>query len=226
VTFLAPTLSVTQAVGHAQDEEALALVWRADFRRREQSSLNRETQLLKVSPNPLGASDFVSPRREHAGDVLDEDEPRPRLHNDAAGGAPQVALVEASALPAGERMRLARDAANEAVHAATPAAAVEGSGIAPQRRRSHSTRLHLADQVRAGECFPLHQHDWASAWTRQLDSEVQSASAGAEADEVEGAGTNSHIHAASISGPRSVCAVTKAAAYQRAWKAAARHCRA
>lgn len=33
------------AVGHAEDEDALALVRRADFRRREQSCLNRETQL-------------------------------------------------------------------------------------------------------------------------------------------------------------------------------------
>jgi hypothetical protein len=49
---------------------------RADFRRREQSDLNRETKLAKVSPNPLGSSDFVSPRREHPADILDEHEPR------------------------------------------------------------------------------------------------------------------------------------------------------
>jgi hypothetical protein len=50
---------------------------RADFCCREQSDLNRETKLAKVSPYPFGSSDFVSPRREHAGDVFDEDEPWP-----------------------------------------------------------------------------------------------------------------------------------------------------
>jgi hypothetical protein len=49
-------------VGHAEDEDALALMARADFRRREQSSLNRETQLAKVSPT-FRASDRHPPPR-------------------------------------------------------------------------------------------------------------------------------------------------------------------
>jgi len=114
----------------------------ADFRRREQSALNREAQLAKVSPNPFGSSDFVIPRREHAADVFDENEPRPRLHDDAAGRRPQVAPVEASLFSAGERVRLARDAANKAVHASTPAPAAEGSDIAPHRSRMKEMRLH------------------------------------------------------------------------------------
>lgn len=126
----------------AKDEDALALMARADFRRREQSALHLETKLAKVSPNPLGSSDFVIPGREHAADVLDEDEPAARLDDDPPGVAPQVAFVEASSFPAGQAVRLARDAANEAVHAATPAAAVEGSGIAPHRRLIQETLLH------------------------------------------------------------------------------------
>lgn len=126
----------------AEDEDPLALVRRADFRRREQSSLNVETQLAKVSPNPLGSSDFVIPRREHAADVLDEDEPDAGLDDDAPGIGPEVALVEAAALLSGKAVRLARDAANEAVHAATPCAAVEGSGIAPHRRLMKETLFH------------------------------------------------------------------------------------
>ncbi|CDX55913.1 hypothetical protein MPL3365_210135 [Mesorhizobium plurifarium] len=68
---------MASGVGHAEDEYPLALMARANFRRREQSDLNRKTKLAKVSPNPFGSSDLVSPRREHAGDVLDEDEPGP-----------------------------------------------------------------------------------------------------------------------------------------------------
>jgi hypothetical protein len=115
---------------------------RADFRRREQSDLNLETKLAKVSPYPFGSSDFVSPGREHAADILDEHPPGARLDDDAAGLGPQVALVELPLFPSGKTVRLARDAANEAVHAATPASAVEGSGIAPHRSRSQETLFH------------------------------------------------------------------------------------
>ncbi|WP_246676234.1 hypothetical protein [Mesorhizobium sp. B2-3-2] len=115
---------------------------RADFRRREQSSLNRKTQLEKVSTNSFRASDVVIPRREHAADVFDEDEPRAGLDDDAAGRRPEIALVEASPLFAGKTMTLARDAANEAVHASTPAEAVEGLGITPNRSRMQESRFH------------------------------------------------------------------------------------
>jgi|GEM_PF-3604228 len=59
---------------------------RADFCRREQSSLSLETKLVKVSEYALRASDFVRPRREHAANVLDDDEPCARLDDDAASG--------------------------------------------------------------------------------------------------------------------------------------------
>lgn len=85
-------------------------------------------------------------------------------------------------------MRLARDAANEAVHAAAPASAVEGSGIAPYRRFSQGSRPHRADQVRDGEGFPLHVEDRASAWDCQSDAEVEAAAAGAQADVTQLAG--------------------------------------
>jgi hypothetical protein len=113
-----------------------------DFRRSEQSSLNLETKLVKVSEYALRASDFVSPRREHAADVLDDDEPRSGLDDDAAGRGPEVAGVVASLLSAGKTVRLARDATNEPVHCATPRSAVEGSGIAPYRRWSQEARFH------------------------------------------------------------------------------------
>lgn len=39
-------VSEARAVGHAEDEHAFALMARADLRRAEKSSLNRETQSL------------------------------------------------------------------------------------------------------------------------------------------------------------------------------------
>jgi len=44
-------------------------------------------------------------------------------------------------------MRLARDAANDAIHEAAPWAAVEGSNIAPNSGFSQETFLYRADQL-------------------------------------------------------------------------------
>ena len=148
---------------------------RADLRRREKSDLDRKTKSAKVSPNSLGSA-----RGEHAADILDEDEPGAGLDDDAPGRAPQVALILSGEPLAGEAVRLAGNAANEAVQTATPCAAAEGSGIAPHRSRSHETRSHRCDQVRDGEGFPLHHADDASAWHRQLDAEVEPSASGAE----------------------------------------------
>jgi hypothetical protein len=164
--------SSVPGVGHGKDEDTLALMARADFRRREQSAFNRETKSSKVSPYALEAT-----RGEHAADVLDEDEPRTGLDDDAPCVGPQVALVFFGAALAREAVRLARDAANDAIHEATPWAAVEGSDIRPHRRRSQETLLHRLDQVSDGEGFPLHAQDCASMRDCQLDSEIESAAA-------------------------------------------------
>lgn len=161
---------------------------RADFRRREQSDLNRETKLAKVSPNPFGSSDFVIPRREHAADILDEDEPASGLDDDAPCGRPEVALVETAALAPSKAVRLARDAANEAIHEAAPWPAVEGSGIAPHRALSHETLLHLCDQVRDGEGFPLHHADCSSVFDCQFDSEIEAGTTGTDGEDVDAVG--------------------------------------
>lgn len=90
-------------------------------------------------------------------------------------------------------MGLARDAANDAIHDSTPRAAIEGGDIAPNSGFSQETFLYRADQLADRECFPLHEHDAASAWHCQLDAEIESSSSGAEADDVDVAGTYSHI---------------------------------
>ncbi len=179
-----PVIMLVVAVGHCEDEDAFALVRRADLCRREQSSLNREAQSAKISPDPLGTAG-----REHAADVLDEDEPRAGLDDDTTRIRPEVALVLFAEPLSCEAMRLARDSANEAIHQATPRTAVEGGDIAPNRSLTQETLLHRCDQVADGECFPLHEHDAASAWHCQLDAEIESSASGAKADDVEIVGT-------------------------------------
>ncbi len=173
-------ITLASGVGHAEDEDALSFVRRADLCRREQSALHIETKSSKVSPYALGAAG-----REHPLDVFDEHEPRPRLGDDAPRAGPQVALVIGAEPLSGDGMGLARDAANDAIHKATPWSAVEGLHIAPYRRGSHETVFHRRNQMGDGECFPLHIHDCASVWNCQFDTEIESVSSGADRDDVE-----------------------------------------
>lgn len=116
---------------------------RADLRRAEEATLNLTAQSAKVSVYPFGAS-----AAEHPADVFDEDEPRTRLNEDAAGGGPEVALVFLAEPLSGKTVGLARDAAKDAIQEAAPRSAPEGSGIAPHSRRSHEAVLHRRDQSR------------------------------------------------------------------------------
>lgn len=164
-----------------EDEEPLAPVARTNLFRAEESCLNRKTQPLKVSPDP-----FESARCDHSRHIFDERAPRACLHEDAAEGRPEVALILAPKPFSGHRMRLAWDSANDAIHAATKLSAWEGSGIAPQRCRSQETLLHRRHQMSAGEGFPLHVSDWPIAWNCQFEAEIEPATAGADGDGVDG----------------------------------------
>lgn len=176
----APPVTV-RGVGHAKDEQPFPFMREAHFLRREESSLNRATQAVKVSADPFGAA-----LGEHAPDVLDEDEPRAGLDEDAPGAGPEVARVLAPETLAGEGKGLTWNPADDAIHSAAIASARDGSGIAPQRSLSQGAVLHLRHQCGAGESFPLHVEDGASAWNCQLDGSVKSTAAGTEADDVEG----------------------------------------
>ena len=172
------------AVGHAEDEEALAFMREADFRRTEEARRKRAAQSAKVSSNAFGAA-----FGEHAADVFDEDEPSARLDEDATRRAPEVSLVVPAETLSGKTVGLAGNAPDDAIHAATEASAWEGSHITMDRCFSHDAALHLRDQISDGEGFPLHTSDWASRWDRQLDGSVEPAPSRAEADDVEGVGT-------------------------------------
>lgn len=167
-------------MNHRKDEKPLAKVREAHFCRCEQSSLNRVTKALKVSP------DAAEARRQVRADVFEEQEPGPGLDDDAAERRPQPpGICDPEAL-AGAGFALARVAANEAIHEATPRAAVEGSGIRPHRSRIQESRLHKCHQPRDGRGLPLHQADASSAGNCQLDAEIKPSASGAEGEDIEG----------------------------------------
>lgn len=184
----APVTIEAVAVGHAEDEEPLAFMREANLRRAEEAARNLAAQAEKVSSDSLGPA-----FGEHPADVFDEDEPGTRLDEDAPCRSPEVALVVSAKSFAGEAVGLAGNAPDDAIHAATEASAREGSHITVDRRWSHDAALHLRDQISDGEGFPLHTSDCASRWDCQLDGSIETASAGAEADNVEAVGTKSHI---------------------------------
>lgn len=104
---------------------------------------------------------------------------------------PQVAGIVGSAPLAGDAEWLARVARSEAIHESTPASAVEGAQIRPQRRRIQDARFHALRQDAGGEAVPFNPTECARLSQTQFaggefDAEVEPSSAGAEAEDVPG----------------------------------------
>ena len=163
-----------------QDEQALPPVRRADFSRREQSFLNPEAQALQF------ASDFAISEVEMIGDVLEEYPFRRALANDPGELGPKVPWIIRPTTSAGDAERLARISARQAIHQATPRAAVEGSEIRPYRRRVQEFLFHVRRQNLAGKRLDLDMADDASSRLRQAQSKLESPGAGAQGQNREG----------------------------------------
>jgi hypothetical protein len=106
-----------------KDEEPLTLVGRANFRRCE------EARRKAVAHADQSAGDFGKPEAEMMGDILEEDERRLDLANDARDMWPEVARVVRALALACNRERLARIARSDEIHCSTPRVAIEGFNI-------------------------------------------------------------------------------------------------
>ena len=111
-----------------EDEQPLALVRRTDFRRR------KEACRKLVAHADQSAGDFGEAEAEMMGDILEEDEGRLDLTDDAGDMRPEVARVVRALAFARDRERLARISRSDDVHRAAPRAAVEAGNIVPERR--------------------------------------------------------------------------------------------
>lgn len=99
---------------------------------------------------------------------------------------PQVSRVICPEPRPGDAERLARVAANDEIHKATPRAAVEGSQIRPNRRRVQLAFVHSRSQDFTGVGFDLDSDDRASIRERQLDASIESPDSGAEGSDIDG----------------------------------------
>jgi hypothetical protein len=169
----APELFASVLVAVGQDEQSLASVRRSDIGRAEHTPFRIEPERGKVGKN------VGEPKRNVACDVLEEPERGTGLVEDSCDVRPEVALVGVAEPSACDAERLARVAACDEIHRATPRAAIEGCEIVPDRRAIQRRVFHPGHEDGRGEGFPL---DVANGTAPLGQSEVDAADAGAERD--------------------------------------------
>lgn len=162
-----------------EDEEAFALVGRADFRRR------KEACRKAVAHADQSAGDFGEAEAEMMGDILKEDEGGVDLSNDAGDARPEMAWVVDTPALARDGERLARIARSDDVHCAAPRAAVEGSNIVPDRRVIQGRVFHPRHESGCGEGFPFDMAHSSISGQGDGEPEVDATGAGAEREAEE-----------------------------------------
>ncbi len=162
------------AFADGEDEEPLAPVGRADFRRREEA----RRKAVAHADQPSG--DFGEAKAEMMGDVLEEDEGRPDLADDAGDMRPEVARVRSAPAPARDAERLARVARSDDIQRAAPRAAVEGGNVVPDRRAIQGRVLHPRHEHGRGEGVPFDMTHSTVSGAGKQEPEVEPAGAGAE----------------------------------------------
>ena len=157
-----------------EDEEPLALVGRADFRRRE------EARRKAVAHADQSCGDFGEAEAEMMGDILEEDEGRLDLANDARDMGPEVARIVRAPAFARDRERLARIARSDDVHRAAPRAAIEGSNVVPDNSLIQGRVFHPCHENGRGVGFPFDMAHSSISGHGDGEPEVEPACAGTE----------------------------------------------
>ncbi len=159
-----------------EDEQPLTSVGRADFRRREESCRKA------VAHADQSAGDFGEADAEMMGDILEENEGRRDLADDAGDMRPEVARVVGTPALSRDRERLARIARSDDIHRAAPRVAVEGDNVVPDRRWIQGRVLHPRHESGCGEGFPFDMAHSTISGDGDGKPKVKPASAGAEGE--------------------------------------------
>jgi hypothetical protein len=157
-----------------EDEQPLALVGRADFRRREVACRKA------VAHADQSCGDFGEAEAQMMGDILKKDEGRPDCVNDAGDMRPEVARIGRAPALARDGERLARIARREDVHRAAPWFAVEAGNVVPDRRAIQGRVFHPRHDNGCGEDFPFDMAHSTISGQCDGEPEVDPACAGAE----------------------------------------------
>ena len=162
-----------------ENEEPLALVRRADFRRREEAC----RKLVAHADQSCG--DFGEAEAEMMGDILEEDEGWLDLADDAGDVRPEMARVVRAPALARDGERLARIARSDDVHLAAPRAAVEGSNVVPDNSLIQGRVFHPRHESGCGEGFPFDMAHSTISGDGDAEPEIEPARAGAEGEAKE-----------------------------------------
>jgi hypothetical protein len=174
-------------------------VRRADIGCSKIDDLRMEMQVGKVSED-----ERESASKSEGRDVFKEEEtgskiairsrPPEDVADDLLDGRPDPSLVVDAAAFASGAPRLTREASSKEIHASTPASAVEGKQVVPDRRRIQPPFLHARNHAADDRSFPLDVTDGMTLVEaeRELESELESAGAGAERESMQGFGRYSH----------------------------------
>ncbi|MDQ0516750.1 hypothetical protein QO015_002363 [Kaistia geumhonensis] len=145
----------------------------ADFRRREEASRKA------VAHADQSFGDFGEAEAEMMGDILEEDEGRLDLADDAGDMRPEVARVVGTPALARDGERLARIARSDDVHRTAPRVAVEGGNVVPDRRAIQGRIFHPRHESGCGEGFPFDMAHSTISGECDGEPEVEPARAGA-----------------------------------------------
>ena len=164
------------SLAYREDEEPLALVGRADFRRREEACRKA------VAHADQSAGDFGEAEAEMMGDILEEDEGRFDLADDAGDMGPEVARIVRTPALACHGERLARIARSDDIHRAAPRSAVEGSNVVPDNSLIQGRVFHPRHESGCGEGFPFDMAHSTISGDGDGEPEVETARAGAQGE--------------------------------------------
>jgi hypothetical protein len=112
------------------------------------------------------------------GDVLEKAPLGLYFTNNAGNVWPQVAGILLSPLASGDAERLAGIASRDAIHCSTPAFAVEGSYVRPDRRRIQPSCFHMRNKEAGDIGFPLDSTNQLCCWFGKFESKLKPPSAG------------------------------------------------
>jgi hypothetical protein len=167
------------ALADGEDEQPLAPVGRADFRRREEACRKA------VAHADQSCGDFGEAEAEMMGDILEEHEGRFDFADDPGDMRPEMARVVRAPALARDGERLARIARSDDVHRAAPRAAVEGGNVIPERRAIQGRVFHPRHESGCGVGFPFDMAHSTIAGDGDGEPEVEPARAGAEGEAEE-----------------------------------------
>lgn len=152
---------------------------RADFRRREEAC----RKAVAHADQPAG--DFGEAEAEMMGDILEKDERRLDLADDAGDMGPEVARVVSAPALARHAEWLARIARSDDVHRAAPRAAVEVSNVVPDNSLIQGRVFHPRHESGCGEGFPFDMAHSTISGDGDGEPEVETTSTGAEGEAEE-----------------------------------------